>query len=209
MNPESRDTGTPPEDAAQDPLETLEELRAILYSIGDGVIVTDPACRITRMNPVASSLTGWSEVEALGKPLDEVFCIIDERTRDRVESPANRILSEGKTVGLSNSTLLIARNGTAHPIADSGSPVFDPQGRIVGMVLIFRDQGAQRAVRQALEGSEERHRTVADLTYDWEYWQAPDGVMLYMSPSCLRITGYSRDEFIAHPGLMEEILHSP
>jgi PAS domain S-box-containing protein len=207
MSPESSGTGTPPVEAGQDPRKTLEELRAILYSIGDGVIVADPACRITRMNPVASSLTGWSEAEALGKHLDEVFRITGEHAEVPVERVANRILREGKTVGLSNNTLLIARDGTARPIADCGSPVFDPQGFIVGMVLVFRDQSAQRAAQQALQKSEERHRTVADLTNDWEYWQAPDGEMLYMSPSCQRITGYRRDEFIARPGLMEEILH--
>jgi len=85
-----------PVDAEQDARKVLVELRATLYSIGDGVIVTDATGHITRMNPVAGSLTGWSEAEAFGKRLDEIFRIVYEKSGASVENPAARILSEGK-----------------------------------------------------------------------------------------------------------------
>lgn len=191
----------------QDVHKVLEELRATLYSIGDGVITTDAVGHITRMNPVAESLTGWSETEALGKPLTEVFLIINENTRCNVESPVERVLRDGQLTGLANHTLLIAKDGTERPIADSGAPIRGDRGHIAGVVLVFRDQTAERATQRTLQESEERHRTVADYTYDWEYWVNPDGNVLYMSPSCERITGYRPEEFVADPDLLERIVH--
>ena len=196
-----------PVDAEQDARKVLEELRATLCSIGDGVITTDAAGHITRMNPVADGLTGWSEAEALGKPLNEVFRIINEKTRTNVESPVERVLREGQLTGLANHTLLIARDGTERPIADSGAPIRDERGEIAGVVLVFRDRTAERAAQRALQESEERYRTVADYTYDWEYWIALDASILYMSPSCERITGYRPEEFVADPDLLERIVH--
>ena len=135
-----------------------EEIRATLYGIGDGVIATDATGRITRMNPVAESLTGWREAEALGRPLEEVFRIVNEETRLPVESPVARVLREGTVVGLANHTSLIARDGTERPIADSGAPVRTADGALAGVVLVFRDQSAERAAEQALRKSEERFR---------------------------------------------------
>ncbi len=194
-------------DSEGDARKALEELRATLYSIGDGVIVTDTACKITRINPVAGNLTGWSEPEAVGKHLDDVFCIVNEKSGAKIANPAERVLREGTTVGLANDTLLIARDGTARPIADCGAPIFNEQRAIIGVVLVFHDQTAERTAKQALQDSEERFRTVADYTYDWEYWCAPDGKILYISPSCERITGYPPAEFIADPSLLERIIH--
>ncbi|MCK9363742.1 MAG: PAS domain S-box protein [Syntrophales bacterium] len=196
-----------PVDAEQDARKVLEELRATLYSIGDGVITTDAVGHITQMNPVAEGLTGWNEAEALGKPLNEVFRIINEKTRTNVESPVERVLCEGQLTGLANHTLLIARDGTERPIADSGAPIRDERGEIAGVVLVFRDRTAERAAQRALQESEERYRTVADYTYDWEYWIALDASILYMSPSCERITGYRPEEFVADPDLLERIVH--
>ncbi|MEW5725312.1 MAG: PAS domain S-box protein, partial [Thermodesulfobacteriota bacterium] len=184
-----------------------EETRAALYGIGDGVIVADAAGRVTRMNPVAESLTGWSEAEALGRPLFEVFQIVNEETGAEVEDPAARVLREGVVVGLANHTLLLARDGKERPIADSGAPVRDEKGEISGVVLVFRDQTEERKYLEALRESEERCRTVADFTYNWEYWRAPDGKVLYMSPSCERLTGYRAEEFIENPALLKDIVH--
>ncbi len=125
--------------------KTQQEIRTALYSIGDGVITTDEIGIITRMNPVAENLTGWVEAEALDRPLEDVFNIVSEITLHKVENPVKRILSEGAIVGLANHTLLINRSGETHPIADSGAPIRDASGHILGVVLVFRDQTAERA----------------------------------------------------------------
>jgi PAS domain S-box-containing protein len=128
-----------------------QELTITLYSIGDGVIATDADGRVRRMNPVAENLTGWSEAEAAGKQLDVVFDIINEETRCPVENPVAQILREREVVGLANHTLLIARDGREIPIADSGAPIFDPQGNVAGVVLVFRDQAEERLARRLIE----------------------------------------------------------
>jgi PAS domain S-box-containing protein len=182
-------------DAEQDARKVLEELRATLYSIGDGVIVTDATGHITRMNPVAKSLTGWSEAEAFGKHLDEVFRIANEKSGARVENPAERVLREGKTAGLANDTLLIARDGTERPIADCGAPIFDAQGAIIGVVLVFHDQSAERAAQRALQESEAKFRTIFD--------RAIDGLLiadvitkkfLHGNPTICSMLGYTKEE---------------
>ena len=170
----------------------LEEIRATLYGIGDGVIATDAAGRVTRMNPAAESITGWNEAEALGRPLEEVFRIINEDTRAAVESPVARVLREGQIVGLANHTLLIARDGTERPIADSGAPVRDETGAIIGVALVFRDQSAERATEA------ERRRLSMAVEYAAEAIVVTDpaGVIQYVNPAFERITGYSRTEAI-------------
>jgi two-component system cell cycle sensor histidine kinase/response regulator CckA len=102
------------------------------------VIVTDDRGRVTFQNAVAAGLTGWG-AEALGRELPEVFHIVKEQTGEAVESPASKVLKEGGVVGLANHTVLIARDGTRRPIDDSGAPIRDDDGKIVGVVLAFRD----------------------------------------------------------------------
>ncbi|MGM0418913.1 MAG: PAS domain S-box protein, partial [Thermodesulfobacteriota bacterium] len=120
--------------------ESEETLRTTLYSIGDAVISTDINGYITTMNPVAESLTGWSEKDATGQPLKKVFHIINEETRKPVVSPVTNVLKSGQIVGLANHTLLIARNGKEIPITDSGAPIRNDSGEINGVVMVFRDQ---------------------------------------------------------------------
>ncbi|MCX5827707.1 MAG: PAS domain S-box protein [Deltaproteobacteria bacterium] len=186
-----------PVDAEQDVRKVLVELHATLYSIGEGVIVTDAAGHVTRMNPVASSLTGWSEVEAFGKHLDEVFRIVNEKSVAKIENPAERILREGKTVGLANDTLLIARDGTARAIADCGAPIFDEQGAIIGVVLIFHDQTAERAAQQALQESAELHRITVENILDPVFITDSNGKFTFICPNIPHILGYSVAEIQA------------
>jgi PAS domain S-box-containing protein len=127
------------------------ELRATLYCIGDGVISTGIEGRVNRMNPAAEQLTGWTEAEARGCPIEQVFYIINEQTRRQVENPVARVLRERTVVGLANHTLLISKDGTEIPIADSGAPIFDSQGNITGVVLVFRDQTGERLTRRLIE----------------------------------------------------------
>ena len=129
-------------------------IRTTLYSIGDGVITTDHHGRITLMNTIAEQLTGWSEQEALGRPIEEVFVIVYEDTRKQVESPVRRVLEEGVIVGLANHTLLLARDGRELPIADSGAPIADEQGNTSGVVLVFRDQSEAHRYEKELREKE-------------------------------------------------------
>ncbi|MEJ5203252.1 MAG: PAS domain-containing protein, partial [Anaerolineales bacterium] len=124
------------------------QLHATLYSIGDAVIGTDGEGRVEMMNPVAEKLTGWKESEARGRPLEEVFHIVNEKTRRRAANPVQRVLREGVVVGLANHTLLISRGGHEYIIADAGSPIKDEQGHIIGVVLVFRDITQQRQLEQ-------------------------------------------------------------
>lgn len=128
-----------------------EWFRITLASIGDAVIVTDVAGDITFINPVAETLTGWSQNEALGKPITEIFPIFNEETRKAVENPLRRVLEEGVIVGLANHTILVARDGTEHPIDDSGAPIRDDSGNMIGAVLVFRDITARRRSEQIQE----------------------------------------------------------
>jgi len=116
-----------------------ELLSVTLHSIGDGVITTDIDGKILAINKVAGEITGWPQAEAMGRPLHEVFHIINELTRERCESPFEKIIRTGRIVGLANHTVLIARDATERILADSGAPIRDNTGHIVGVVLIFRD----------------------------------------------------------------------
>jgi PAS domain S-box-containing protein len=125
-----------------------ERLAVTLSSIGDAVIATDQAARVTVFNGVAEELTGWKAEEAVGRPLDEVFEIIHEETRQPAANPVSRVLREGVTVGLANHTALVARDGTERSIADSAAPIRDAGGRITGVVLVFRDQTQERRAQR-------------------------------------------------------------
>src|SRR5919199_2843359 len=121
-----------------------ESLETTLKSIGDAVISTDAAGRVVFMNPVAERLTGWPVAEALGRPLVEVFRILNEETRAAVENPVEKVLREGQVVGLANHTVLVARDGAEVPIDDSAAPIRDERGHTVGVVLVFHDIGERR-----------------------------------------------------------------
>jgi PAS domain S-box-containing protein len=132
-----------------------ERFRTMLTSIGDAVVVTDAQGRITLLNPVAQALTGWS-AEALGQPLETVFHIVNETTRKTVENPVSQVIRLGAIVGLVNHTVLIAKDGTELAIDDSGAPIRDARGRIVGVVLVFRDITQRRGSERALEDADRR-----------------------------------------------------
>ena len=108
-----------------------EWLRVTLASIGDAVIATDTEGRITFLNGVAEALTGWPQHDAAGRDLAEVFHIVNESSRQEVESPAMRALREGQIVGLANHTVLIARDGSERAIDDSAAPIRDESGTVM------------------------------------------------------------------------------
>ncbi len=137
-------------------------LRVTLASIGDAVLSTDREGRINFINKVAEDLTGWSGADALGRPLTEVFRIINEFSREPVENPALRALAEGRIVGLANHTLLLDRNGRETPIDDSAAPIKSANGETLGAVLIFRNIEERHKAEAQLRESEKRFRLMAD-----------------------------------------------
>lgn len=110
-----------------------------LKSIGDGVIATDWQGHVKFMNPVAERMTGWSQAEAMARPLHEVFHIINEYSRKRCENPAKKVIDTGQIIGLANHTILISRDGTEIPIKDSGAPIVLNNEESIGVVLVFQD----------------------------------------------------------------------
>lgn len=131
--------------------EQHELLQVTLESIGDAVIATDIDGKINFINPTAEKLTGWTEAEAAGRTLEEVFQIINEETREPVESPFAIIKRDGVTVGLANHTALITRDGREIPIEDSGAPIKDDDGRLVGSILVFHDVSERRTAERERE----------------------------------------------------------
>ncbi len=127
-----------------------ERLAVTLRSIGDGVIATDEKGKIVLINRITEQLTGWSEREAVGRPVEEVFHIINEKTGKRCDNPVDRVLEQGIIVGLANHTALIARDGTQRSIADSGAPIRDRDSNIIGAVLVFRDVTLERRTEEEL-----------------------------------------------------------
>ena len=123
-----------------------EWFQIALRSIGDAVITTDSDGCINLLNPVAETLTGWSSSDAVRRPLDEVFSIVNDDTRERVPSPVAQVLRDGIVVGLANHTLLIRRDGSELAIDDSAAPIIDLNGKLTGVILVFRDVTEKRAL---------------------------------------------------------------
>jgi PAS domain S-box-containing protein len=182
--------------------------RTILSSIADAVIVTDHALRITYLNTVSQALTGWAQVEAAGKPLAMVLRLVNEQTWLPVEDPAVQVVARGEIVGLANQTALFARDGSASPIEGSASPVRAPDGRLVGVVLVFRDitehqrteraiADRQQAVQNAMTFSERRYRRLFETARDGILILDPDTRRIVDSnPFLSEILGYSRQELL-------------
>lgn len=128
-----------------------ERLQVTLKSIGDGVITTDLSGNIVVMNPIAETLTGWTQSEAQGKPVEEVFKIINEFTRMPRENPVKRALQTGKVVELENHTLLLSKDGSERIIADSGAPIIDNNNNTYGVVLVFRDMTEKQKLLDSIQ----------------------------------------------------------
>jgi two-component system CheB/CheR fusion protein len=127
--------------------------QVVLSAIGDAVLTTDPDGLITYMNPVAESLTGWPEAEALGKRLEVVVRIVNEETRKPTEQPIRKVIDTGLVRGLGNHTVLITKDGRELPIDDSAAPVWDEDGKLVGVVMIFRDISERRESERLVEAA--------------------------------------------------------
>ena len=176
--------------------EQRERLHVTLSSIGDAVISTDAQGGVTFLNPVAQALTGWTSDEAQGKPLTEVFRIVNEQTRLPVENPALRAVQEGVIVGLANHTLLIAKDGVERPIDDSAAPIRDPQGKVVGAVLVFRDITERKQAETAIRESEARKAAILQTALDCIITMDHEGKVVEFNPAAEKTFGYNRDEVV-------------
>lgn len=173
-----------------------ELLKVTLASIGDAVITTDSAGRVTFLNPIAEALTGWTLGDAQGRPLAEVFQIINESTRLPVESPVTKVLREGTVVGLANHTLLIAQDGTERPINDSASPIRDGDGRLEGVVLVFRDVGEQKAAQRAVQEQAGILTGILAASVDHIYVIDREGRYRFVSAGGARVLGLRPAEML-------------
>lgn len=174
--------------------QTETRYATTLMGIGDGVIVTDAKGNVELMNPVAETLTGWTLEEARGKPLSEIFRIVNETTRKTVENPVAEVIAKGVIANLANHTILVARDGTERPIADSGAPIRNEQGELQGVVLVFRDQSAERANEMALLEREEMLRIMTGAASSAFLMMDQDGRIVFYNPAAEQIFGWTREE---------------
>lgn len=185
--------------------ESEDRLSATLRSIGDGFISCAADGTVTGLNTVSEKLTGWTIAEAFGRPLTEIFHIINAQTRQLASNPVDRAIREGVVVGLANHTTLIARDGTEYQIADSCAPIRDQRGKVIGAVLIFRDVTEEYRSSEQLRQSEERYRlltehaisaiAVQDLVFD-DLGAPVDFVFLDVNPAFERHVGLRKNDLI-------------
>ena len=181
--------------AQRDLIDEREQLFVTIRSVGDGLITTDATGKVELMNIVAEKLTGWKNIEAKGKELKEIFNIVNDDSREEVENPVNKVLSEGKIVGLANHTILISKDGTEYNIADSASPIKDTNNNIRGVVLVFRDITEEYKTQEQLRKSETRYSRLSDLTYE-SILIHKNGVALDVNSAFEKLSGYTAKEVI-------------
>ena len=166
-----------------------------LKGIGDAVIVTDTEERVTFMNPMAETLTGWKFAETAGKPLARVYQTLNADTGEALASLVPQALLEGVVAGPTNRTVLISRHGAETPIDDSAAPIRDNAGNITGVVLTFRDVGERQRARQALQESEERFRVLVEGVQDYAIFMLdPAGRVTSWNAGAERLLGYRSEE---------------
>ena len=186
--------------------QQAETLRITFASIGDAVLTTDARGRIAFLNPVGEALTGWKLVEAVGQPLEAVFNIVNEQTRERAENPVAKVLHDGKIVGLANHTLLIAKDGIERAIDDSAAPICDAAGTIVGVVMIFRDVTEQRKA-EARERQLLAHMAATNAKFRAFFEQGAlfsgimdiNGTLLETNRLAVDACGYTKEQVVGRP----------
>jgi diguanylate cyclase (GGDEF)-like protein/PAS domain S-box-containing protein len=190
--------------------EDREKISITLNSIGDGVIATDLQGIITRFNYQAGQLTGWKPEEALGRPLEEVFRVVTARTGKPLSTSIHRVTRNGKTVGFKSGTTLVAQDGTRRRIADKAAPIRDPDGNILGAIIVFTDVTEQYQSELALKNSEERLNTILSNTmaviYSYKIKQGRP-VVTYINQNVKNVIGFEPDEIMQNPRLWRNSFH--
>ncbi|RZN40376.1 MAG: response regulator [Methanosarcinales archaeon] len=176
--------------------EAKEWIATTLDSIGDAVIATDTEGIIQFMNPVAETLTGWDEGDAVGKHFEDVFKAVQEETGSSIESPVTKVLKEGSVAKLTDSTILISRDGLELPIDDSSAPIRDHNGDITGVVLVFHDITERRQAESALRVSEQFNSSMLTNSPNPVLVTNPDSSIQYANPAFEELTGFSAAKLI-------------
>jgi two-component system, cell cycle sensor histidine kinase and response regulator CckA len=171
-------------------------LQMILDSIGDAVIATDSEGKVLRVNRVASDLTGWGPEEAVGRHVDDLFRLRDERTLAPLAGPLGPALRELRKGHDAGHALLVSRSGREYPVAAGGAPIRESSGRVRGGVIVFRDITEARAAELALRESEERFRSTFEQAAVGMAHVAPDGRWLDVNQRLCEILGYTRSELL-------------
>ena len=187
----ARADATRVEAQAQAAALTLSEgrLRVTLASIGDAVIATDPQGRVTFLNAIGEALTGWTEAEALGRPLEDVFVIIDEQSRQPAENPVHRVLRLDVITGLANHTVMIAKDGREIAIDDSAAPIKTADGILLGAIMVFRDITDRKK-------TDERFRLAIEAAPAAMVMVDQRGTILLVNGLAEELFGYPRHELL-------------
>ena len=181
-------------------LQISEERFAVtLNSIGDAVIATDADARVTLLNPLAEQLTGWTQAQAAGRTVDEIFHIVNKETRQPATIPVLKTLAQGAIHGLSSHTVLIARRGSECDIADSCAPIRDRDGQVIGAVLVFRDVTGEYAVQQTLRNQQSYTRSLIESNIDAIVTTDPSGTITDVNHQMEVLSGRAREELIGTP----------
>lgn len=171
--------------------ESERWLSVTLKSIGDAIITTDMAGKITFMNTVAENLTGWKLSEAQNRELFGIFNVIDEAGKT-LESPTSRVTREDAAATQQNNVLLIARNGNEIAIDSSAAPIRDDKNNTIGAVLVFRDITERMQTEEALQFTQ----FSVDHAADSAFWVQEDGKLFYVNDAACQSLGYRRDELL-------------
>lgn len=172
--------------------------RTTFYSIGDGVITTDKDGYIKQMNRIAEELTGWTEAEAKGIELETVFNAVNEETGIKIENPVKRVIETETITGVDKTTVLVSKNGKRIPIADSAAPILNEKENLIGVVLVFRDQTAERESAKKLKESGRQLSTLMSNLPGMAYRcnNDPQWTMVFVSEGCFPLTGFQFDELL-------------
>ena len=176
-----------------------EKFAVTLNSIGDAVIATDAEARVTILNPLAEQLTGWTLAQASGRPVNEIFHIVNKETRRLSTIPVMETLAKGTIQGLANHTVLVAVDGSECDIADSCAPIRGYDGQVVGAVLVFRDVTKEYAVQQSLRDQQFYTRSLIESSIDAIMTTDPLGIISDVNKQMEALTGCTRDELIGTP----------
>ena len=180
--------------------ESEENLAVTLNSIGDAVIAADAKGRVTRLNPLAERLTGWTQAEAIGRPIDDVVRIISQQSRQPVVNPIVNALAHGGSQPMANHTLLIARNGGECAIADSCAPIRNRDALVVGAVLVFRDVTREYELQAVMRDNTTLIQTILNTVADGIVTlRAAGGIIETVNPAVARMFGYAAEELKARP----------